>query len=130
MMTNSVEVFFERCNALMGGQEPWEILQNTYDLLSNEACWTQGARARDQEGVPVQPEDPNAVAWDIEGAVAISCNSFGILPPYFMVVLDQVAMEMRCIGVNEANEAFTHEGVLELLSRAIMRVHSEHGRNE
>lgn len=128
----SVEVFVERCNRLMNGQPPELILQKAHDLLFNVECWTKGARARDQQGRPVRPEDPNAVSWDIEGAVSICCNNFGILPPYFMRLLDHIAVSVRewkVMGVDDANERLDHASILQLLRLAIEHVQSGHGRS-
>lgn len=52
----------------------------------------------------------------------MACNNFGILPPYFMLMLDQVAAEYGCYGVNLLEDALDHAGVVEFLERVIERV--------
>jgi len=121
---NSIDTFLARCNTLMGGQSPKDILRQAHRLLEDPVHWTRGARARDDNGRTVRPEDPNAVRWCLEGAVALACNDFGILPPYFMVLLDQTAEEDfgHMSGASLFNEHYGHEAVLILLKCAMLRV--------
>jgi len=61
------------------------------------------------------------VCWGIEGAVARMCNNWGILPPYFMLLLDSEAQEYGVDSVNLFEDFVTHEAVVQLLERAVMR---------
>jgi hypothetical protein len=119
----SVDSFLARCNALMEGKSPREILEQALSKLAEPHHWTQGARARDGQGAVVRPEDPTAVCWDIEGAIAVSCNRFGVLPPYFMVLLDSVAEDEfgYPYGASHFNEHYDHDSVLTLLRIAAIR---------
>ena len=121
---NSIDTFLARCNTLMGGKHPKDILRQAHKLLEDPAHWTQGARARDENGRKVRPEDPRAVCWCLESAVAMSCNSYGILPPYFMVLLDQTAEEDfgHVYGAPLFNEHYGHEAIIILLKCAMTRV--------
>jgi hypothetical protein len=114
--------FLERCNALMQGQDPVTVLRRALEIIREPEQWTPRSRALDANNNPVRPEDPNAVCWCIEGAIALACNNFGILPPYFMLVLDQTSMEYGCDGVNLLESALDHAGVVEFLERVIERV--------
>ncbi|RJP42124.1 MAG: hypothetical protein C4547_00750 [Phycisphaerales bacterium] len=44
------------------------------DLLGHEGAWCQQVEAQDAEGGPRQYDDPEAVAWDVTGAL---CRLFG-----------------------------------------------------
>lgn len=117
----SAEEFLNRCNGLMMGQRPEAILRKAYALIQNEKCWCTEANARDASGRRVKPYDPTAVQWCIEGAVAISCNPAAILPPFFMVLLDQIAVELGYESVGLLNDGSHHQVVLRVLEEAIVR---------
>ena len=120
-MDNTRE-FLERCNRLMLGQSPNVILRKAYDRIKDPDCWTTKAQARDEEGKMVRPDDPRAVRWDVQGAVAISSNPFGILPPWFMVYLDGLAQEEGITDVGNYNDIMRHDVVLGLLVKAVARL--------
>ncbi len=120
--------FLSRCNALMGGQSPALILFRAKEILSAPEQWTNRARALNDRGERVRPEDPAAVCWNVNGAVSLSCNKYGIFPPYFVVLLDEVAREIAAgcglaglTGLIEFEESFEHEDVIELLQIAVER---------
>lgn len=119
---NSTDSFLEGCDDLMTGQTPKAILQKAYDRISDKAKWTRGAVARNANGGKVRPDSTEAVCWDIEGAVSLACNPYGILPPFFIKLLDGVAEEYGTISSGLLNDHFSHEIVLEALSKAYNRV--------
>lgn len=119
---DNTQAFLERCNALMMGQSPVLILRTAYDKIRDPERWAVGAQALDSEGKKVRPDDPTAARWDVQGAIAIACNPYGILPPWFMVYLDGLAQEEGATDVGQYNDHFRHEMVLELLTKAIGRL--------
>lgn len=121
---NNSTVFLDRCNALMQGQDPITILRRALEIIREPEQWTPKARALDAQGARVRPEDPTAVRWCIEGAISLACNPYGLLPPYFMKVLDEVATEYGCYGVNLLEDAFDHAGVVGFLERVIEKIQS------
>ncbi len=51
------------------------------DFFDNENKWTKGAFARDVLGNKLQhPEDPDAVSWNLSGAIAL--NYFYFVPEH------------------------------------------------
>lgn len=46
------------------------ILRKAADLIEPDRAWTTGAWARDANGVSVFPNEPSAVCWCAEGAIA------------------------------------------------------------
>ena len=107
----------------MAGQQPSDILRKAAKLIEDPDRWAKGARARDTEGYAVEAKDPTATSWCLEGAIAITCNPFGILPPYFMVLLDSVAEEYFDFpwGAPRFNEYYSHESVIRLLEIAAIK---------
>lgn len=43
-------------------------------LFSRKSAWCRNAEARDEDGTPVQYDDPRAVSWDLPGGL---CHLFG-----------------------------------------------------
>ena len=119
-MTSANE-FLERCDLLMMGQAPRTILQKAYETIKDPARWTTGAMAVDENNRRVRPNDERAVRWDVEGAVAIASNPYGILAPFFMKLLDEVAEEYGMFSIGALNDSFQHERVLAVLQEAIDR---------
>jgi len=119
----SADSFLVQCNLLMCGQPPKEILRKALATLEDPSRWTQGALARDQYGRSVRPASPHAVCWCMESAVAMACNPYGVLPPYFMILLDEVAEEDfgHLYGAPLFNEHYGHDAILTLLKLAIHR---------
>jgi hypothetical protein len=124
---DNTDEFLERCNQLMMGQSPVDILGKAYTTISNPGRWAVGAQALSADGYMVRPHDPRAVAWDVEGAVAMASNSYGILPPYFMLLLDSVAQSYGVLSIGLLNDSMRHEVVLEVLEKAIALAGGEHG---
>ncbi len=112
---HTTDAFLERCNALMQGQDPEAVLRRALEIVREPEQWTNEFRAITADRRRCRPEDPDAAAWCIEGAVSLACNPYGILPPYFMLVMDDVAREYGCDTVNLLEDALDHAGVLEFL---------------
>lgn len=123
---------------------PNQILRIARLLLSDIRLWAQGARARDEEGKPVSPNHPRACCWSITGAIAVASNPQGLVPPYFLRILDALAFELGMLkplmppinpqqeqldallaptitheSVDEMNDYGQHDEILLLLDRAI-----------
>jgi hypothetical protein len=123
---------------------PNQILRIARILLSDILLWSQGARARDESGRAVPPNHPNACCWSLTGAIAVASNPQGLVPPYFLRILDVLAFEMGLLrrvmnpvsareqeldellcpsitheSVDEMNDYCHHAHVLQLLDRAI-----------
>jgi hypothetical protein len=122
---NNIDEFFHRCNLLMEGQAPIDIIRRTLEILREPEQWTATARARDEYGNHVAPYDPRAVCWCIEGAVSMACNRFGIMPPYLMLILDEVAStQYGCPTVTlfEMGLQDNHWRVVKFLEQVIERL--------
>jgi len=117
----TADSFLANCNALMHGQSPRDILRKALELLEDPDRWTPWERAMDAQGRPVRPESPEAVCWSVESAIAKVCGSFGIVPPYFMVLLDSVLTDDLgfSMGIAYFEQHYSHEMVLGLLRKAI-----------
>ena len=118
------EEFLEESLPLMGGQTPQNVLLRALWVLRDPNRWVAHCRAADIQGNPVPPTDPRAYKWCLEGAVAMASNPDGVMPPYFMKLLDEVVMELyreEC-GVNCLEEYCYHGHIVRVLQRAIERV--------
>lgn len=113
-----------------------EILRIVRMLLENPILWTQGARARDAKGKRVKPNDPRAVCWSLNGAIAIASNEQGITPPELLRLLDGIVKEWGMVapvwlegpevweGCDDFNDQRPHRFILALLDEAITRLES------
>jgi hypothetical protein len=107
----------------MRGQTPQSILLRALWVLRDPNRWVSFHRAADVNYNWVPANDPRAVRWSIEGAVAMACNPEGVLPPFFMKLLDEVSLELyREESVNCLEEYCRHQHVVQVLQRAIERV--------
>lgn len=118
------EEFLERSLPLMWGQTPLNILLRAFWVLRDRRRWVNFAYAVDEDWNEVHVTDPTAVRYSLEGAVAMASNPYGLLPPYFMKLLDEVIMELygEDGGVGCLEEYCGHRTVLLVLKRAIERV--------
>lgn len=118
----SADSFLKRCDLLMGGKHPRDILQAALHVIEDPARW--GQYTQDASGRLVAHHDPAAVRWCVEGAISISCNSFGIVPPYFMILLDDLLHEEFGFDWNvpRFEQYYHHDCVVGLLKRAITKV--------
>lgn len=113
-MDNALE-FLARCNQLMLGQDPKDILRRARERISDPARWTTAAPARNAQGQWRKPHEADVCCWDIQGAIAIECNPYGILPPFFMRLLDGLVEGYGCDSIGMFNDAYSHEMVLQVL---------------
>jgi hypothetical protein len=102
----------------MLGQNPRDILRRAADRIRDPSRWTSQAVARDAQGRIVKPHDPAAVCWDVGGAIAIECNPYGILPPFFMKLMDEVAGKYGFDSIGQFNDTYTHKRILRIMAEA------------
>jgi hypothetical protein len=101
-----------------------QILNKTIAILEDPRRWTIEAQARDQHNRKVHIDDPTAVSFSIEGALALASNDIGVVPPPVLRILDQEMLdycgfERRAVaGIMEErdlgwyNDAYTHDDIL------------------
>jgi hypothetical protein len=119
MPTTSSADLLEGSLPLMGGQSPQSILLRALWVLRDPNRWARTYFAEDADRKWVPNNDPRAVRWSIEGAVAMACNSAGVLPPFFMKLLDETSMELyREDSVTCLEEYCYHGHVVQVLLRA------------
>lgn len=113
--------FLQQCSILTGGKPTLQILKEALELLVDPDRWTKYTRARASDGTPVRPEDPTAVCWCVEGAVAVLSNEYGVLPPQLMKALDRAVWSLsgEYLSAGVYNDKVTHPLVLLLLQEAI-----------
>ncbi len=117
----TADSFLASCNMLMCGQSPRAILRRALQLIEEPQHWTPWANALDVYGRRVRPQDPTAVCWSVENAISRACGDHGIVPPYFMVLLDNVLLERfnYQFGVTYFEQHRGHDEVKRLLMAAI-----------
>lgn len=94
-----------------------EILEKARDLISEPEAWCQFAYAVDASGVQVPVCDPEAVAWDMLGAIDAVSGLTNTLPAEF--TLSKAASELdMSLHMNDDEDA-THEQVMAIFDRAI-----------
>jgi hypothetical protein len=112
----------EECDALTQGKNSVQILHETRSLLLDPQHWTPDHRACDMHGRTCRAEDPRAVAWDLEGAVARISNPFGITPPIIIKALDEAVKEISGRHLNAGyftDRSRNHNVVIQVIDTAI-----------
>jgi len=116
--------FLEQCDTLLEGQTPYQVLAKARELISDPTRWTQEATAKDSRGNRVHPSDTLAIKWDVEGAIAICANPYGLAPPAILKFLDSIVLERHGfdMGVGQFNDVvLEHRLVLGVLDEALRR---------
>lgn len=117
------EEFLQGSLPLLQGQTPQNVLLRALWVLRDPNRWVSFSRAVDEDFNSVPVNDPRAARWSIEGAVAAASNPEGVLPPFFMKLLDEVSLELyREESVNCLEEYCRHQHVVQVLQRAIEKV--------
>jgi len=80
-----------------------DVLLAAAALLEKDGGWTQGASARDKSGEPVGVDAPQAVSWDIHGALARVAES--ITSSAFNVAEEVLRSRLPPGGIPEWNNA-------------------------
>lgn len=101
-----------------------ETLTKVRELLSDPDRWCQGLRARNKDGLPVEPDGRTAVSWCLSGAIQrVSATSY--LGFDAISAIDEifdarsVLDEIIYVSLEEYNDTHTHTEVLALLDEAI-----------
>jgi hypothetical protein len=117
----SAESYLAKINTLLAGQPPRAVLQRALKIIEDPSRWHYFTQ--DAAGNVVRPNDLSAVRWCLEGAIARECNPYGILPPYFMVLLDTTLEEEFGFSwdLPYFEQHHDHAGVVSLLKLAILR---------
>lgn len=107
------------------------VLETAQNLLSRPGAWTQGALARDAQGVEVGTHAPEACCWCATGAVIASMEGYDAGDHddvwEFEIAVEYLneALGFRCqtddLLTEEWNDDLerTHEDVLQMFDRAI-----------
>jgi len=90
------------------------VLEDTYELLSDPARWTQGADARDAEGRKVSVEDERAVCWCLSGALRFCLK--GARVKEHRAARAALSAVPSIVDFNDSND---HQDVIKLLKEAI-----------
>ena len=116
-----MDYLYEHQAALLRGSVV-ETLRIARCFLSQPGIWTIGAFARDAAGNKVKPNSPKACQFSLHGAIAVSCNKRGIIPPFIIKLLDDIVQEWN-LGerASDYNDERPIEMVLALLDAAITR---------
>lgn len=119
--------YLEDLDSLTDGQSFTTILTKAQSLLSNEDLWCAGAHALDAERHKVRANDPKAIAWSLEGAVALVSNQYGIAPPAILKLLDLAICRMLSVedpgilNTHDAgwfNDSVDHQDIIAVLELA------------
>lgn len=98
-----------------------ENLKLAKELLADKSRWTQGASARDGDGVEVFPNDPAACQFCIYGAMSRVCN--GEYPPNALNVVAKVSFDLfDDWHPNRVNDTLGFKAVHKILDTAIERL--------
>lgn len=103
--------FLSQCDTLTSGQSLAEIIHKAIILIEDPVYWCGNhvACIRTEEqtpsGIPYvidtacRINDQRATCVNLEGAVARSCNNWGILPPFLIRALDQWTLDyLKSVG--------------------------------
>jgi hypothetical protein len=78
-----------------------KVLNDAADLIEPEGRWTKRCLARDDDGIPVWPEDPAACSWCVEGAISRVAPSWPLKSAAFVAVRAKIHHE----GIDDWNDA-------------------------
>ena len=89
--------------------------------------WTQEALARDENGEPLDPCDPEACCWCMTGAIFKISDEWEIAPGPYLVYLGNMAREFDDSGLgnltlNRYNDQKALGDIKKLLRRAARKV--------
>lgn len=82
-----------------------DVLERAADLIEPEGAWAQRDYARDGTGRPVDPCDPSAVCWCMNGAIAKATGETVILAEMLIDRLFIPAIPLRRAPVSWNDDA-------------------------
>lgn len=99
-----------------------QVFNEALDLIRDPKRWTQGAMARDHDGLSLAAGDDTAsVCWCSEGAVEHVCNTFYVdyedeekSEVLVMAALDNAALLDHEENIHSFNDNHTHSEVIAL----------------
>jgi hypothetical protein len=100
-----------------------KLLLGVITLIGDYNCWCQDAYAVTADGSKTKPVSPDAVAWDILGAVA-KLTRGGLVPRRVLAFFDYMVLEVTGDdrGVEWFNDAYDHGRVIDFLETAYRRL--------
>jgi hypothetical protein len=99
-----------------------QILKEARALISDPERWTQGEDARDEDGLPVHPDDSDAVCWCTLGALhraAAGTDDFSVFREIQKAVEAFPGIRSQAHYAAKFNDAHTHAEVLAMFDAAI-----------
>ncbi len=87
------------------------------ELLSEPKHWTQGAFAKDCDGITVPPSHPRAVCWCLIGAAHRCYPNLPQRSIALKQIEDAIVEEGFCDDIADFNDHNGHEYIMELLER-------------
>ena len=102
------------------------ILKKARKLITNPKRWTQGASAKNKEGISVSAGGPLAKQWCAIGAI-MKCNPIVVGTYDYALASDFFRRAVDSPSVSEFNDDHTHEEVLEAFDKAIELAKQDEG---
>jgi hypothetical protein len=119
-----LDTFIATPSAMTRGNSYKAVVERAFEILKSSDRWTQGVFARTASGDPVAPVDPSACQWCLLGAMAVSSNEFGFIPPPLLRFLDEMLHFIygdKFATVGEMNDYIDHDLLLDFMSRVLAR---------
>ena len=97
---------------------PLQVLSEVRELFHDPSKWTRFANARNQSGYRVEPTDPTAVCWCLNGAIELRAGGYDT--SYYRAAFDLLhRVERYPISMNDCDG---YEAIIQLLDKAIAHV--------
>lgn len=108
----------------MNAHEKLHLLEIARAKISDPQNWTQGAEARDENGIAVLATRPNASCFCVLGACISACDGWLVAPALISELGTQIGPGMSVVGFND-QPSTTHADVLALFDGAIARLRTQ-----
>ena len=95
-----------------------EFLTAIIALLNSGTAWCKGANARDADGLPCAPRSPNAVSWDLTGALiklSEGQSNYTSFNETLSILTTRVPATFKSRDIEAWNDTATWTSVLALL---------------
>lgn len=99
----------------------YAVVMNDAKVLLTSVGWTQGELARNSKGTKVEPNDPTAVCYCVEGAITKTIYDRFKAQPDFRIINKKTGLHHSCTSMFEYNDIVAHsvDDVTNLLDEAI-----------